>query len=82
MRRVLRPRVRSLLEQLRTLCQRVDREFSLKPMDVDAAAKLEARGLAYQKKFEKESGNARKHQSDNLINGAGEASSFLRKLLD
>ena len=29
--------------QLRTLCQRVDRDFTLGPMDVEAAAKLEVR---------------------------------------
>jgi len=68
--------------QLRTLCQRVDKDFSLKPMDVDSAAKLEARGIAYQKKFEKESGKAttRKHMSDNNI-GNPSGSSFLQKLI-
>ena len=42
--------------QLRTLCQRENREFPLKPMDLEAAAKLEARGLAYQAKFKKDLG--------------------------
>jgi len=67
--------------QLRTLCQRVDREFSLKPMDIEAAAKLEARGLAYQNKFMKENNVGRKHQSDNHIHATTAASSsFLQKL--
>jgi len=65
--------------QLRTLCQRVDREFSLRPMDIEAAAKLEARGLAYQNKFKTEMTSARKHQSDNMIH-ATPTSSFLQKL--
>jgi len=66
--------------QLRTLCQRVDREFNLRPMDIEAAAKLEARGLAYQNQFKTENGgNARKHQSDNMIH-ATPTSSFLQKL--
>ena len=68
--------------QLRTLCQRVDREFSLRPMDVDTAAKLEARGVAYKDKFKSEHGVVRKHQSDNNIQmGApGQSSAFLSKL--
>ena len=68
--------------QLRTLCQRVDRDFSLKPMDVDVAAKLEARGVAYKDKFKQNHGVARKHQSDNNIHlGApGQQSNFISKL--
>lgn len=42
--------------QLRTLCQRENRSFSLAPMDTDTAAKLEARGLAYQARYKKEAG--------------------------
>ena len=49
--------------QLRTLCQRVDREFSLKPMDIDTAAKLEARGVAYKEKFKSDHGAVRKHRA-------------------
>ena len=68
--------------QLRTLCQRVDREFSLKPMDIDTAAKLEARGVAYKEKFKSDHGAVRKHQSDNNIGqGApGTQSNFISKL--
>jgi len=68
--------------QLRTLCQRVDREFSLKPMDVEVAAKLEARGVAYKDKFKSEHGVVRKHQSDNNILGTapGHNSTFLKNL--
>ena len=68
--------------QLRTLCQRVDREFTLKPMDIEAAAKLEARGVAYQNKFKTEHGVVRKHQSDNNIGLAapGQQSAFISKL--
>jgi len=68
--------------QLRTLCQRVDREFALKPMDVDTAAKLEARGVAYKDKFKSEHGAVRKHQSDTKIGGGapGAQSTFLNKL--
>ena len=71
--------------QLRTLCQRVDREFTLKPMDAAAAATLEARGAAYKNKFATEHGaSSRKHQSDNAINlgapGSQQSSSFLQKL--
>ena len=51
--------------QLRTLCQRENREFPLKPMDVEAAAKLEARGLAYQAKFTKEAGKRNWASADN-----------------
>ena len=67
--------------QLRTLCQRVDREFSLKPMDIETAAKLEARGVAYKDKFKSEHGG-RRHQSDNNILGTapGQQSTFLNKL--
>ena len=71
--------------QLRTLCQRVDREFTLKPMDAAAAATLEARGAAYKNKFAVEHGaSGRKHQSDNAIGlgapGSQQSSSFLQKL--
>jgi len=68
--------------QLRTLCQRVDREFSLKPMDIETAAKLEARGVAYKDKFKSDHGVVRKHQSDNNIGGAapGTQSTFIAKL--
>ena len=40
--------------QLRTLCQREKRAFSLQPMDGSVAAKLEARGLSYSVKFKSE----------------------------
>merc|ERR1719198_2902957 len=40
--------------QLRTLCHRENRSFSLAPMDLESAAKLEARGLAYQARFKSE----------------------------
>ena len=61
--------------QLRTLCQRVDREFTLKPMDAAAAATLEARGAAYKNKFAADHGaSGRKHQSDNIINGGAPGS--------
>ena len=67
--------------QLRTLCQRVDKEFSLKPMDIETAAKLEARGVAYKDKFKTEHGVVRKHLSDNHITGhASKESTFLQKL--
>ena len=68
--------------QLRTLCQRVDREFSLKPMDIETAAKLEARGVSYKEKFKTEHGVVRKHQSDNNIGGGapGTQSNFVHKL--
>ena len=67
--------------QLRTLCQRVDKEFSLKPMDIETAAKLEARGVAYKDKFKTEHGVVRKHLSDNHIQGhASKESTFLQKL--
>ena len=52
--------------QLRTLCQRANRDLTLKPMDVDAAAALEARGLAYQNKFSK-AGGGKQYQSANDI---------------
>lgn len=39
--------------QLRTLCQRENREFTLKPMDSAVAAQLEARGIAYTNEFKK-----------------------------
>jgi len=51
--------------QLRTLCQRENRSFSLAPISVENAAKLEARGLAYQAKFSKQAG--RTWQSANNI---------------
>jgi len=51
--------------QLRTLCQRENRSFSLAPMNVETAAKLEARGLAYQARFSKQAG--RTWQSANNI---------------
>jgi len=71
--------------QLRTLCQRVDREFSLKPMEAASAATLEARGVAYKNKFTADAGgSSRKHQSDNIINGGApgsqQSSAFLEKL--
>ena len=56
---------------------------SAQPMDVDTAAKLEARGVAYQNKFKNEMGSGRKHQSDNNIHGGAPGStgsSFLQKL--
>jgi len=53
--------------QLRTLCQRESRSFSLKPMDVESAAKLEARGLSYQAQFAKSAGKGRTWQSANNI---------------
>merc|ERR1719263_314997 len=37
--------------QLRTLCQRENREFTLKPMEPSVAAALEARGIAYTSQF-------------------------------
>ena len=46
--------------QLRTLCQRENRSFSLAPMNVETAAKLEARGLAYQARYKKEAGRTLK----------------------
>ena len=69
--------------QLRTLCQRVDRDFTLQPMDVDSAAKLEARGVAYQHKLRDDHGASRKNKSDNIIHGGApgaQSSSFLKKL--
>ena len=71
--------------QLRTLCQRVDKEFTLKPMDAATAATLEARGVAYKDKFSQEAGGStRKHQSDNIIHGGApgsvQSSAFLQKL--
>ena len=69
--------------QLRTLCQRVDREFSLKPMDLETAAQLEARGVAYKDKFKSEHGVARKYQSDNNIHQGApgqEGPNFIQKL--
>ena len=65
--------------------QRVDREFSLKPMDAASAATLEARGVAYKNKFTADAGgSSRKHQSDNIINGGApgsqQSSAFLEKL--
>jgi len=53
--------------QLRTLCQRENREFTLKPMDASTAAILEARGLAYTGRFKKERGADRQWQSANDI---------------
>ena len=81
------PAAYSLLAQLRTLFQHVDREFTLKPMDAATAANLEARGTAYRNKFAAEYGVPnRKHQSDNIINrgapGSQQSSSFLQKLFD
>jgi len=70
--------------QLRTLCQRVDREFSLKPMEVEAAAKLEARGVATTTKL-RSGAPDRRYQSANAINGppsAGGPSNFLQKLFN
>ena len=51
-------------------------------MDIETAAKLEARGVAYKDKFKTEHGAVRKHQSDNNIQmGApGQSSAFLSKL--
>ena len=50
--------------QLRTLCQRENREFHLKPMDVETAAKLEARGIAYAQKFAKAAGKTWQSAND------------------
>jgi len=68
--------------QLRTLCQRVDRELSLKPMDVEAAAKLEARGVATTAKLRGQD-SSRRYQSANAINAPSDVngpSAFLTKL--
>lgn len=52
--------------QLRTLCQRENREFTLQPMEPSMSAALEARGIAYTSKFK--SANAdKKWQSANDI---------------
>jgi len=67
--------------QLRTLCQRVDREFTLKPMDVETAAKLEARGSSQTVKLKQTA--PRKNQSANAINATPTStSSFLQKLFN
>ena len=66
--------------QLRTLCQRVDRELTLKPMDVESAAKLEARGVTTTAKLRNEKGNNRRYQSANAIATGPTSSSFLQKL--
>jgi len=70
--------------QLRTLCQRVDREFSLKPMEVEAAAKLEARGVATTTKL-RSGVPDRRYQSANSIGAppsTGGPSNFLQKLFN
>jgi hypothetical protein len=69
--------------QLRTLCQRVDREFSVKPIDTETAARLEARGAMHTAKFRKDSG-VRRFQSDaggSKPDGSATKSDFLSKLL-
>ena len=51
-------------------------------MDIETAAKLEARGVAYKDKSKSEHGAVRKHQSDNQISGGapGTQSNFIHKL--
>ena len=67
--------------QLRTLCQRVDREFTLKMIDVETAAKLEARGSAHTAKLKQTA--PRKNQSLNAISATPASSSaFLHKLFN
>ena len=70
--------------QLRTLCQRVDRKFTLKPMDVEQSAKLEARGVAATAKLKSEVDERRRYQSANAIavNPSATNNSFLAKLFN
>jgi len=64
--------------QLRTLCQRENRSFSLKPMDVETSAQLEARGLAYQAKLKKDAGRTWQsaNDADRLSHVAGKPGGF------
>jgi hypothetical protein len=70
--------------QLRTLCQRQNREFDLKPMDAATAGNLEARGLAYTSRFQKEAAATKTWQSadDATVRGTAQANAAKpRKLL-
>ena len=66
------------------LCQRVDRKFTLKPMDVEQSAKLEARGVAATAKLKSEVDERRRYQSANAIavNPSATNNSFLAKLFN
>jgi len=52
--------------QLRTLCQRENREFKLKMLEAPATAALESRSFAYTSQFKREA-SARLSQSANAI---------------
>jgi hypothetical protein len=70
--------------QLRTLCQRQNREFDLRPMDPATAANLEAHGLAYTSRFQKEAAATKTWQSadDATVRGTAQANAAKpRKLL-